>query len=223
LLWFRHFTGDIGGHSIVIDKDQNLYFSIDFATLESEGISLPAGGGVGGGEILIIKFDSLGKIAWQTQTKSVKDSQSSWGNYVSGGRLALNSKGQLMLIGNLVGGHSFGPNSIFGSGYGDLFIAKLSQDNTLSVPKTLSSENINFNIFPNPSGEIFTLNFYLPETEQFHYSVTDAQGRRIYTSAHQKLGGEVRKEIDLRDQAAGIYFLEVFTGSKRTVQKLVKH
>jgi uncharacterized delta-60 repeat protein len=79
------------------------------------------------------------------------------------------------------------------------------------------SENYidNFGLYPNPTTDLVTVEF---EGANAHYTIYDAQGKRIQTSIILSGG-----TVSLRDLQTGVYFFELTTESGRTVKRVVKN
>lgn len=82
-------------------------------------------------------------------------------------------------------------------------------------------DNISVDVFPNPSSDVFTMQFELGNLTGLSLRITDASGRQVQ---HQRLGassGTIRFGERL---AKGFYFVEVLAGGQRAyVTKVIKH
>ena len=86
--------------------------------------------------------------------------------------------------------------------------------NVSSINETL----INVHIFPNPSSNIFNLEFNSgSETE---ISVTNVLGEQVYFESTQS-NGEFNTQIDLSDYSKGIYNLTIKTSDGISNHKLI--
>lgn len=83
-----------------------------------------------------------------------------------------------------------------------------------------SPSAITVDVAPNPSEGLFQLNLQLDNTENVQLRVFDLQGKGVY---HQDAGPMQSREleIDLSDQAEGVYILRVEAGGLTTFKKLV--
>ncbi|MGZ3863041.1 MAG: T9SS type A sorting domain-containing protein [Bacteroidia bacterium] len=131
--------------------------------------------------------------------------------------------------GNMYGAGSF--NYPTKNGYGDtlsfdntmlfpdgnwqqIFLAKLNPTGAVKI-KEFKEENMA--VFPNPSTGVFyvrTRNSSNPAKLIVH----DILGNCVYTGDCNAVG---EKRIDLSAQAAGIYFVELHSGDKKTIRKIV--
>ncbi len=83
----------------------------------------------------------------------------------------------------------------------------------------------NFNVFPNPFSQSFTVSFYLPSAQTMRIELTDVTGRVVKTIAKTDYSeGENRIDIDLGSSAVknGLYLLNIHTDNGILVKKLVK-
>ncbi len=76
-------------------------------------------------------------------------------------------------------------------------------------------------IAPNPGNGIFVLNCNTASGEEVNVTITDALGRTVYTSNDANQGSTFRKEIDLSTLAAGVYNVQVNSGSNLGVTRVV--
>lgn len=81
--------------------------------------------------------------------------------------------------------------------------------------EALAPVNNSFSLYPNPSEGLFHLE--VPELGSWEITVYDLQGREVL---HQQFQGKQSFEIDLSDQASGIYNLSI-TGEKDVWQKRI--
>lgn len=85
-----------------------------------------------------------------------------------------------------------------------------------------STDDFLCNFYPNPSSGIFNIEIGSTTIQDFTYNVYDVMGHLVYQKQTANTSYEVL-QIDLKDQAAGMYFLEVLGGNGvKRVEKLVK-
>lgn len=77
------------------------------------------------------------------------------------------------------------------------------------------SENIECSIYPNPCSDYITVGFQ--DHQQRIISIFDMSGRKVKT----KTLSERIINIDIKDLPEGIYFIEIFNGSRRVVKKII--
>ncbi|OUR93371.1 hypothetical protein A9Q87_05350 [Flavobacteriales bacterium 34_180_T64] len=80
-------------------------------------------------------------------------------------------------------------------------------------------ENNHFKLFPNPVGELLTLQLAQNATEGL-YEIFDVKGRSVLKS--KDFEGSII-EIDTEYLAAGVYYLRVTTNGSRATQKFIKN
>lgn len=92
-----------------------------------------------------------------------------------------------------------------------------SQTFTLGTP---DFENIAFTLYPNPNKGNFTVQFSSDSTKTVKVFVNDILGKNVYTNSFK---GETNfiQDIQLSDVSAGMYFVTVVVGDKRTVKKIM--
>jgi hypothetical protein len=85
-------------------------------------------------------------------------------------------------------------------------------------------DDVKWEIYPNPSSGIFNLVYQVNAGELVNMKVYDANGKQVVQSKLPATGFLQKTEIDLSRSrfAAGIYMLEVRTGEKAHVFKLIK-
>ncbi len=76
-------------------------------------------------------------------------------------------------------------------------------------------------VFPNPNNGEFAINFDLEEAAEVSFALTNMQGQTVWTSTLGVVNGAHSENVDVTNQASGIYFLNVTVGEHTTVRKLV--
>lgn len=74
---------------------------------------------------------------------------------------------------------------------------------------------------PNPSDGKFTFSINLPEEGKTHIRIFDIQGKEVYSEILNDFSGEYNSEVDISDQADGVYFLNVEQNGKSISRKMV--
>ncbi|MBK7873283.1 MAG: T9SS type A sorting domain-containing protein [Saprospiraceae bacterium] len=80
----------------------------------------------------------------------------------------------------------------------------------------------NLQVYPNPTNGAVWLAFDLDQTNDAILTVRNALGAMISKTTHRNLFGETRLDIDLRNQASGMYFVEVQIENGRKNLKIIK-
>jgi hypothetical protein len=86
--------------------------------------------------------------------------------------------------------------------------------------KEVSVLNSNVNLFPNPSNGHFSVITTFPNAQTVDVTVYDIFGQTVYFNKHDSIKQTVI-DVNLNNQAAGIYFVEINNGKEKAVKKLV--
>ena len=78
-----------------------------------------------------------------------------------------------------------------------------------------------FNVYPNPNSGRFNLQFRPEDEGPIRIRVFNPEGRVVYTEQLTDFNGTYDKEIDLTDQASGIYFLQVSQNGDGMAKRIV--
>ena len=86
----------------------------------------------------------------------------------------------------------------------------------------LTTENIQFNIYPNPSGNQTKIEIYLPETHHTQIEIYNSIGQRIETfySAYLTSGNHIF-EKGWSGSRDGLYFVKVVSGGAVFVERVM--
>ena len=79
----------------------------------------------------------------------------------------------------------------------------------------------NLDVYPNPSRDVFNVAFTSDDVQNLEVRVLNIVGEVVYTENLQQFVGEYTKQIDLSDNAKGIYFLEIETNDGIINKKLI--
>ncbi|MDQ3291275.1 MAG: T9SS type A sorting domain-containing protein, partial [Bacteroidota bacterium] len=87
----------------------------------------------------------------------------------------------------------------------------------------VEAQRIFFTAYPNPFQEEVTVNFALPQTQEVALKVFDSYGREISTLFQGEAKSQQNYEVkwQARQQASGIYLLQLQTGTLRQMQKVL--
>jgi hypothetical protein len=78
----------------------------------------------------------------------------------------------------------------------------------------------NFNVYPNPNNGEFALSLNLSEEGAVSIRITDVIGNIVYESEERANSGSYVREINLSNEASGVYFIEVTALDQRTVRRV---
>ena len=96
------------------------------------------------------------------------------------------------------------------------------EDYTINVLASLSvAENQfhTFSIFPNPSNGFFNLS--VSTSDDAKIKLFDIRGRNVYSELHTNNSDVFSTTLDFSVLAPGVYMLDIESGSKRAVKKIV--
>jgi len=79
----------------------------------------------------------------------------------------------------------------------------------------------NLSIYPNPSRDIFNVSFTSKDKQDLRVRILDIIGEELINENLEQFIGEYTKQINLSDQAKGIYFLEIETNDGIINKKLI--
>ena len=78
-----------------------------------------------------------------------------------------------------------------------------------------------FNIYPNPSRDIFNVTFVSEEVQNLEISIINVVGEVVYTADLDQFVGQFTKEVSLATYPKGVYFLEITTDKGVINKKLI--
>jgi hypothetical protein len=79
----------------------------------------------------------------------------------------------------------------------------------------------NLDIYPNPSRDIFNVSFTSEDIQDLKVRILNVVGEELINEDLQQFIGEYTKQIDLTNNAKGIYFLEIETNDGVVNKKLI--
>jgi hypothetical protein len=85
------------------------------------------------------------------------------------------------------------------------------------------TENIEFEVYPNPFSGLVTVKINVNQTAEVYYSVVDVFGKSVVKAAPVFINGLYRETIDLTAVPAGIYIIEVYIGGIPSIRKIIKN
>jgi hypothetical protein len=90
------------------------------------------------------------------------------------------------------------------------------------LPTDISEMGIgDLSIYPNPSKDVFNINFTSAQQQNLKVRVLNIVGEEIITENSQEFIGKYTKQINLINNATGIYFLEITTNNGIINKKLI--
>ena len=79
----------------------------------------------------------------------------------------------------------------------------------------------NLDIYPNPSRDVFNISFTSESIQDLRVRILNVIGEVIASEELEQFIGEYTKQINLEDNAKGIYFLEIETNDGVINKKLI--
>ena len=81
-------------------------------------------------------------------------------------------------------------------------------------------EQISF--FPNPNNGLLNLSFSTSDQSPLNIHVYDVNGQMVYMEELNEFAGSYTNQIDISNQPAGTYFLQIVQGQKSYSKKITK-
>jgi hypothetical protein len=79
----------------------------------------------------------------------------------------------------------------------------------------------NLDVYPNPSRDIFNVNFTSEDVQNLDVRIINVVGEVVYTENLVEFVGEYTKQVDLATYTKGVYFLEITTNDGVVNKKLI--
>ena len=79
----------------------------------------------------------------------------------------------------------------------------------------------NLDVYPNPSRDVFNISFTSEDIRDLKVRVLNVIGEELISDNLEQFIGEYTKQIDLTNNAKGIYFLEIETNDGVINKKLI--
>jgi MAM domain, meprin/A5/mu/Secretion system C-terminal sorting domain/Fibronectin type III domain len=102
---------------------------------------------------------------------------------------------------------------------GDIAIDNIEIDGTVGI--TDNSENINLSVYPSPNNGMFTLNVNTEDTKQLEIKIVTLQGQVVFTKNNFDNISNVSEQINLSNNANGIYFIVITSDKGIITHKIV--
>ena len=79
----------------------------------------------------------------------------------------------------------------------------------------------NLDVYPNPSRDVFNVSFTSEDVQDLRLRVLNVIGEELINENLEQFIGEYTKQINLSDNAKGVYFLEITTNNGIINKKLI--
>ena len=93
----------------------------------------------------------------------------------------------------------------------------------IDMPTAVSTNdnNIALNVYPNPNKGVFTLNVNATDVKELNVTVMNLQGQTVYSKNNFDNLNNVNEQIDLSNNAKGVYFINVTSDKGVKTHKVV--
>ncbi len=216
VLWAKSAGGDASdnGASIALDILGNCYVTGYFysAAIAFDSVTL-ADINVNNDDLFIVKYSPIGNVLWAKLAVGPDV------GLLEGTSIAVNSLGDVFVVGYFVGLVNFGATTLTltpSPSYPntDIFVTKLNPDYLAGVNSFTKNQQLQ--IYPNPAQQSFTVE--LPQQQNFNLLVYDVTGRKVYQRTN--IIGTVT--IDCSNFNAGVYFVKAINERTVLTDKLIK-
>ena len=93
-------------------------------------------------------------------------------------------------------------------------------NNTVNI-NSVSSVGL-FNIYPNPSHEIFNIQYENNNVNRsLQLTVSTVQGKSVYSETINNFSGKINKQINLKSLARGVYFFQLSSEKTKEFKKII--
>jgi len=218
-LWAKQ-AGGIGndeGYGITVDANGNSYITGCFysssatfgnTTLTSSGYN----------NIFVAKLDSNGNWLWAKQAGGAIDD--------CGYDIALDANGNSYVTGFFMESANFGTSTLTSSGDRDIFVAKLGEVNSISIPDIISFSGIR-SIYPNPFNPLTTIDYEISMPADVKIEVYNNRGQLVRSFIlGYKEQGSYKLTWEGEDNngclcSSGIYYIRMQAGKEIYIKKAV--
>ncbi|MEN6446026.1 MAG: SBBP repeat-containing protein [Candidatus Cloacimonas sp.] len=220
-LWAKQAGGtDIDfGNSIAVNANGNSYvtgnFSSRYATF---GTTTLNGDMYGRSYIFVAKIDNNGNWFWAKQAGGTGL------DYVKS--IAIDTNGNSYVTGWFYDNATFGATTLTGSGDYDIFVAKLGEGNSISLPDIISFNGIH-SIYPNPFNPLTTIDYEISMPADVKIEVYNNRGQLVRSFAlGYKEQGSYKLTWEGEDNngclcSTGIYYIRMQAGKEIYTKKAV--
>jgi len=200
--------------SVSTDASGNVYvtgfFSPSSITFGSITLNLPGGAT----DVFIVKYASDGTVLWATTTPGSN-------SYARGSSISVDNNENIYVSGQFEASNiTFGTITLTNTNFngidyrGDFFIAKYAG---LVTSLNEQLDNIELNIYPNPSSSTITL--ASPSILNTNLTITNHTGKQV---AYYNIKNTTTKTIDVSNLAEGLYFVSLQCDEGVVTKKMVK-
>ncbi|MCW3071840.1 MAG: hypothetical protein JWO44_1730 [Bacteroidetes bacterium] len=93
--------------------------------------------------------------------------------------------------------------------------------NDVGISEAASSASLN--VYPNPFNDDVTIELELAKAGIVRISIVNIAGQEVYSEELNQRNGSYKKQVSLKEQAKGIYYLQVITDDEVINKKIIKN
>ena len=140
--------------------------------------------------------------------------------------IAVDANGNSYVTGCFRGSATFGTTTLISSGGYDIFVAKLGEGNSISLPDIISFNGIR-SIYPNPFNPLTTINYEISKPADVKIGVYNNRGQLVRSFAlGYKKQGNYKLTWEGEDNngcicSSGIYYIRMQAGKENYIKKAV--
>ena len=209
-------TGDEGSNSIAVDANGNSYITSGFEESVNFGTTTLTSSGYL--DIFVAKIDHNGNWLWAKQAGGAIDD--------CGYDIALDANGNSYVTGFFMESANFGTTTLTSSGDRDIFVAKLGEVNSISLPDIISFSGIR-SIYPNPFNPLTTIDYEISMPADVKIEVYNNRGQLVRNFIlGYKEQGSYKLTWEGEDNngclcSTGIYYIRMQAGKEIYIKKAV--
>ena len=209
-------TGDEGSNSIAVDANGNSYITSGFEESVNFGTTTLTSSGYL--DIFVAKIDHNGNWLWAKQAGGAIDD--------CGYDIALDANGNSYVTGFFMESANFGTTTLTSSGDRDIFVAKLGEVNSISLPDIISFSGIR-SIYPNPFNPLTTIDYEISMPADVKIEVYNNRGQLVRNFIlGYKEQGSYKLTWEGEDNngclcSSGIYYIRMQAGKEIYIKKAV--
>ncbi|MCK9610270.1 MAG: SBBP repeat-containing protein [Candidatus Cloacimonas sp.] len=209
-------TGWDEGYSIAVDDNGNSYVTGYFRDIATFGTTTLTSYGFS--DIFVAKLDSNGNWLWAKQVGGT--------SYDFGSGIVVDANGNSYVTGYFEESATFGTTTLTSSGYYDIFVAKLGEVNSISLPEIISFSGIR-SIYPNPFNPLTTIDYEISMPADVKIEVYNNRGQLVRNFIlGYKEQGSYKLTWEGKDNngclcSTGIYYIRMQAGKEIYIKKAV--
>ena len=217
-LWAKQAGGTSSdrGYSIAVDDNGNSYVTGYFEESATFGATTLTSSGYE--DIFVAKLNINGNWLWAKQAGGTS------GDF--GLSIAVDANGNSYVTGNFAESATFGTTTLTSSGYGDIFVAKLGEVNSIDLPDIISFSGIR-SIYPNPFNPLTTIDYEISMPADVKIEVYNNRGQLVRNFIlGYKEQGSYKLTWEGEDNngclcSTGIYYIRMQAGKEIYIKKAV--